>query len=83
MNSFLWPLLSKKETRVAELLLEGCNNTDISKVLGINIQTVKEHLRIMYSKAGLYDTSKIKRICLAVALYRDWEQKETENAGIK
>jgi DNA-binding NarL/FixJ family response regulator len=79
VNSFLWPLLTRKETRVAELLLEGCENKDIGRAMGIKSRTIKGHLHRMFEKCGLKDADRIKRVCLAVALYREQQEAEEQN----
>jgi DNA-binding NarL/FixJ family response regulator len=75
----VWPKLNKRESQVAELLIQGAENEDIGRSLGIAQRTVKLHLRRMFDKCGVNDSDKIKRVCLAVALYREQQQAKERN----
>lgn len=61
--------LSQNERRVAALLLEGCQNAEIAQRLAMNPRTVKKHFARMFHKFEI--RGGIKRIKLAVLLYRD------------
>lgn len=60
--------LTRREQQVANLLLEGCENTDIAGQLGIAPRTVKACFNHLYLRFGI--TSGIKRVKLATLLYR-------------
>jgi DNA-binding CsgD family transcriptional regulator len=60
--------LTRREQQVANLLLEGCENTDIARQLGIAPRTVKACFNHLYLRFGI--TSGIKRVKLATFLYR-------------
>jgi DNA-binding NarL/FixJ family response regulator len=45
--------LSVREASVLKLLAEGCNNADIARALRLSQNTVKFHLRNLYSKLGV------------------------------
>jgi len=62
--------LSKREQQVGELLLQGCDNKEIGQELGITHRTVKEFCRRMFVKFRIDDNEKIKRVELALILYR-------------
>jgi len=70
----LWP----REKEIAELLLLGCDNAEIAKQLRMANRTVKAHFNRMFKKYGLGNFNGIKRVKLAVLLYR--EQRKNENA---
>jgi len=61
--------LTHREQQVVNLLLEGCENTDIAKQLGIANRTVKACFNRLYLRFGI--TSGIKRVKLATLLYRN------------
>lgn len=44
--------LSAQERKVADLLLQGMSNQQISRSLGISIHTVKNHVRQIFLKVG-------------------------------
>lgn len=60
--------LPPQERRVAELLLQGCDNPEIAKELGIAERTVKAHLNKTFMRFEIRDG--IKRVKLATFLYR-------------
>jgi DNA-binding NarL/FixJ family response regulator len=60
--------LTRRELQVVDLLLEGCENTDIARRLGIANRTVKACFNRLYLRFGI--TSGIKRVKLATLLYR-------------
>ena len=74
--SSITELLTPLERRIVDLLLQGCENGEIAKELGMARRTVKAHFNRMFMKAGLSQFTGIKRVKLAVMLLR--EQKETE-----
>jgi len=60
--------LTRREQQVANLLLEGCENTDIARQLGIAPRTVKACFNRLYLRFGI--TSGVKRVKLATFLFR-------------
>jgi DNA-binding NarL/FixJ family response regulator len=62
--------LTPRTQQVADLLLQGCSNSEIAKQLGIARRTVKSHMAWMFARAGLSDATGLKRVKLAVILYR-------------
>ena len=60
--------LTGREQQVANLLLEGCENTDIARQLGIAPRTVKAYFNRLYLRFGI--TSGVKRVKLATFLFR-------------
>ena len=61
-------VLSPRQQEIADLLLEGCGNAEISQVLKINRGTVKAHFNRLFLRFGISDG--IKRVKLATLLYR-------------
>jgi DNA-binding NarL/FixJ family response regulator len=49
---FQFTSLSKRQIEVLRLLAEGCCNKMIAHELSIEVETVKSHLRDLFSKAG-------------------------------
>ena len=54
--------LTPRERDIVELLLLGCDNTEISKNLNIAPRTVKAHFSLLYLRFGIVDG--IKRVKL-------------------
>jgi DNA-binding NarL/FixJ family response regulator len=60
--------LTRREQQVVNLLLEGCENTDIARQLGIAPRTVKACFNRLYLRFGI--TSGVKRVKLATFVFR-------------
>src|SRR5271169_5789318 len=60
--------LGPRERQIAELLLQGCDNTEIASELKMARRTVKAHFNRLFSRFGI--NSGIKRVKLATLLYR-------------
>src|SRR6516162_11267038 len=60
--------LRPKEQQVVELLLQGCDNDEISKQLHMARRTVKAHFNRLFLRFGI--TGGVKRVKLATLLYR-------------
>src|SRR5260370_22214272 len=60
--------LRPREQQVAELLLQGCDNDEISKQLNMARRTVKAHFNRLFVRFGI--DSGVKRVKLATLLYR-------------
>ena len=68
--------LTRREQQVVKLFLEGYENIDIARHLGIAHRTVKACFNRLYLRFGI--TSGIKRVKLATLLYR--AQKASESS---
>ncbi len=60
--------LRPREQQVVELLLQGCDNDEISKQLKMARRTVKAHFNRLFMRFGI--TGGVKRVKLATLLYR-------------
>jgi hypothetical protein len=60
--------LGRREQQIADLLLQGCDNTEIAKQLKMAKRTVKAHFNRLFMRFGI--NSGIKRVKLATILYR-------------
>jgi DNA-binding CsgD family transcriptional regulator len=74
--------LGPREQQIAELLLQGCDNSEIARQLKIARRTVKAHFNRLFLRFAI--TGGIKRVKLATILYRRqlcWENNvmETEH----
>jgi hypothetical protein len=72
--------LGPREQQIAELLLQGCDNTEIAAQLKMARRTVKAHFNRLFHRFGI--DSGIKRVKLATTLYRRQlclEESDTEN----
>lgn len=50
--------LSRAETKVARLLVQGCSNAEISQLLNVSIETVKTHVQRILAKLGVNSRAK-------------------------
>src|SRR5712664_1441940 len=57
-----------RELQIIDLLLQGCDNSEIARDLNIAERTVKAHFNRLFLRFGI--TSGIKRVKLATLLYR-------------
>jgi DNA-binding NarL/FixJ family response regulator len=81
VHSFvLRPGVSPRQRQIADLLLQGCDNAEIAKVLKMNRRTVKAYFHRLFLRFGISDG--IKRVKLATLLYRSQLDLGT-NAGDK
>src|SRR5277367_5839758 len=72
--------LGPREQQIAELLLQGCDNTEIAVQLKMARRTVKAHFNRLFHRFGI--DGGIKRVKLATTLYRRQiclEESATEN----
>ena len=51
--------ITPRETEVLELILRGFSNAEITAELGISINTLKTHIRNLYSKAGVSSRAEL------------------------
>lgn len=59
-------LLSKRETEVAELLIQGYTNKQIADMLNISENTVKTHTKKIYSKLNVSNKRELLQLSLLV-----------------
>src|SRR5262249_45386227 len=71
--------LGPRERQITELLLQGCDNTEIAKQLKMARRTVKAHFNRLFLRFGI--TGGIKRVKLATLLYR--RQLCSETSGME
>src|ERR1700747_3158422 len=71
--------LRPRERQVVELLLQGCDNDEISKQLNMARRTVKAHFNRLFVRFGI--DSGVKRVKLATLLYRRQLCSQAETAG--
>jgi DNA-binding NarL/FixJ family response regulator len=55
-------LLSRREREVYELMVKGYSNDEISGMLFISKQTVKNHISSIFSKIGVHRRSDLYRM---------------------
>src|SRR6266478_1318452 len=60
--------LGPREQQIAELLLQGCDNSEIARQLKMARRTVKAHFNRLFLRFAI--TGGIKRVKLATILYR-------------
>ena len=71
--------LGPREQQVVELLLQGCDNAEIASELKMARRTVKMHFNRLFLRFGI--TSGIKRVRLAILLYRRQSGRQMEGTG--
>src|ERR1700731_1969596 len=66
-----------RERQIIDLLLQGCDNSEIAQDLNIAERTVKAHFNRLFLRFGI--KSGIKRVKLATMLYRRqlWSEKQS------
>ena len=62
-------MFTKKEEEIMMLILEGCNNIEISEKLMINIHTVKAHVTSILHELKVHN--RIQAIIKYIALNKD------------
>jgi DNA-binding NarL/FixJ family response regulator len=69
-------LVGPRERQIIELLLQGCDNSEIARDLHIAERTVKAHFNRLFLRFGI--KGGIKRVKLATLLYRRqlWLEKQ-------
>jgi DNA-binding NarL/FixJ family response regulator len=70
-----------RERQIIELLLQGCDNSEIARDLKIAERTVKAHFNRLFLRFGI--KGGIKRVKLATLLYRRqlWQERQQTVAG--
>jgi DNA-binding NarL/FixJ family response regulator len=61
--------VTPREQQVLNLLVHGCSNKEIGSQLNISLRTVKQHLRILFLRAGIREGAK--RVKLARYTHED------------
>jgi DNA-binding NarL/FixJ family response regulator len=52
------PALTPQEVRILQLITEGLNNGTIAEILSLSPNTVKSHVRNIFSKLGVSDRTQ-------------------------
>lgn len=73
--------LSPREQQIAELLLQGCSNTEIARQLRMNPRTVKAYFNRLFQRFEI--KGGIKRVKLATLLYRRALHSQGLPSGLK
>jgi len=60
--------ITPRDREILDLLLLGRSNNEIALALKISPRTVKMHLYKLYSRAGITESTRGKRILLATSL---------------
>jgi DNA-binding NarL/FixJ family response regulator len=71
--------LGPREQQVVDLLLQGADNAEIATELKMARRTVKAHFNRLFLRFGI--TSGIKRVKLAILLYRRQACQQMEAAS--
>jgi DNA-binding NarL/FixJ family response regulator len=68
--------MGPREQQIVDLLLQGCDNSEIARDLNIAERTVKAHFNRLFLRFGI--KGGIKRVKLATLLYRRqlWQEKQ-------
>ncbi|HWZ82693.1 MAG TPA: helix-turn-helix transcriptional regulator, partial [Terriglobales bacterium] len=69
--------VGRREKQIIDLLLQGCDNSEIAQDLNIAERTVKAHFNRLFLRFGI--KGGIKRVKLATMLYRRqlWSEKQS------
>src|ERR1700730_6120232 len=70
-----------RERQIIDLLLQGCDNSELARDLNIAERTVKAHFNRLFLRFGI--KGGIKRVKLATLLYRRqlWLERQHNAAG--
>jgi DNA-binding NarL/FixJ family response regulator len=70
-----------RERQIIDLLLQGCDNSEIARDLHIAERTVKAHFNRLFLRFGI--KGGIKRVKLATMLYRRqlWQERQQTAVG--
>ena len=71
--------MGPREQQIVELLLQGCDNSEIARDLNIAERTVKAHFNRLFLRFGI--KGGIKRVKLATLLYRRQLWQETQRTS--
>jgi DNA-binding NarL/FixJ family response regulator len=71
--------MGPREQQIIELLLQGCDNSEIARDLNIAERTVKAHFNRLFLRFGI--KGGIKRVKLATLLYRRQLWQETQRTS--
>jgi DNA-binding NarL/FixJ family response regulator len=71
-----------RERQIVELLLQGCDNSEIARDLNIAERTVKAHFNRLFLRYGI--KGGIKRVKLATLLYRRqlWQEQQQSSSTV-
>jgi DNA-binding NarL/FixJ family response regulator len=72
--------VSPRDQQVLNLLVQGCSNKEIGDQLNISPSTVKQHLRMLFVRAGIFDGRK--RVKLARSVHEGDSAVMTACAGL-
>lgn len=72
--------VSSTDWKILNLLVSGAENSEIARELKMNPRTVKAHFQKLFSIFGIADG--IKRVKLAVIVYRSQSCKNSMEAGL-
>ncbi|HET7209177.1 MAG TPA: helix-turn-helix transcriptional regulator [Terriglobales bacterium] len=76
MNNLTEIKITPRDRQVLNLLVQGCSNKEIARVLCISPRTVKQHLRTLFLRAGIREGRK--RVKLATAIF---EEEQTSSCN--
>jgi DNA-binding NarL/FixJ family response regulator len=74
--------MGAREQQIVDLLLQGCDNSEIARDLHIAERTVKAHFNRLFLRFGI--KGGIKRVKLATLLYRRqlWQERHQGASGV-
>src|ERR1035438_10304754 len=72
--------VSPRDQQVLNLLVQGCSNKEIGDQLNISPSTVKQNLRMLFVRAGIFDGRK--RVKLARSVHEGDSAVMTPCAGL-
>jgi DNA-binding NarL/FixJ family response regulator len=72
--------VSPREQQVLSVLVQGCSNKEIASQLNISHRTVKEHMRMLFLRAGIREGDK--RVKLARYAHKDEDAVTTLCEGL-
>ena len=61
VTSSVFAMFTNRERQITEYIMEGLDNDEIAKKLGISKRTVENNLSVIYDKAGVTDRNSLKK----------------------
>jgi len=58
--------ISKRESEILKLILQGKNNSEIENTLFISINTVKKHIYTVFKKLGIKSRGQLMNLVLKI-----------------
>jgi len=59
------PALTRRQTKVLQLIGEGHSNREIARMLSLSVKTVEKHRQLVMNKLGIHEVATLTRYAIA------------------